>query len=732
MADRERELAILLKAKADVDSAFSQLKEQLAGAESAADDAARNASKSWEENLAKIRNASAIAFAGVAGSIGLVTKSFMEQEDAENRARAATQISGRSWDEYKGKVAGAAAELQAVTRFGDEQTLGVFADLTLLVGDADVAFDNLTATMDLAAGMKMDTASAARAMSLVLQGEAGMLGRVIPEFRNLKEVLGENATESERAEYMLSILGQKFKGLAEEDAKTLSGSLQGLKNDVGDVSEALGAAFAPTITALSQSIRPLAKDIGEWAGKHQMLVQIVGLGAAGLTGFLATASAIGLLLPSITRGLHSMNAALVFTRSLMLTIPGWGWAIGGATAVIALTAAIAGFESEVKDTPQKVEKVEDAFEQFSVAASDATGVVKEFGHVTAEELEKAATDNLIPGVSEFEEKVDKVTKSIARLNSTPLTPVIESPPDPVPVQLKWIPPEDTGEDPFGEFGANLTELDQIMTEAHEEGVDNRIKLDEWYYLQLGKRRQDAKQQFLEDTDFLRNTQAYAVNAMLNTEMTGAQKRDAIWNQFKASVASKIAQVTTKYIWDEITKQAITTKTAAIGMAASTSYTATEQANSAKRTGSFMAEAYAKLVAFYAWAGPLAPAFAVGTIGVAIAGIGAIIARAMGAMQFQEGGVVPGHGFGDRVPALLESGEFVVNRQAAQRNLPVLEAMNNGRSLRGGNNVSIAINLDGQGIPLQKRIEIRDLVEEMLPAAIERALDDRRFSVSYAS
>ncbi len=731
MADRERELAILLKAKADVDSAFSQLKEQLAGAESAADDAARNASKSWEENLAKIRNASAIAFAGVAGSIGLVTKSFMQQEDAENRARAATQISGRSWDEYKEKVAGAAAELQAVTRFGDEQTLGVFADLTLLVGDADVAFDNLTATMDLAAGMKMDTASAARAMSLVLQGEAGMLGRVIPEFRNLKDVLGENATESERAEYMLGILGQKFKGLAEEDAKTLSGSLQGLKNDIGDVAQALGAAFAPTITALSQSIRPLAKDIGEWAGKHQMLVQIVGFGAAGLTGFLATASAIGLLLPSITRGVQSMNAALTFTRTLLLTMPGWGWVALGTGAVLALAYAVSDFNENVGESPHKVIDFKEAIEEFTPAASDATAVIKDYTNA-AKGLGATMQKDAIPGVSEFEEVVEKVTESIIRLNSTPLKPVIESPPEPVPVQLKWIPPEDVGEDPLGEFGANLTELDQIMTEAHEQGVDNRNKLDEWYYNQLDQRSEEAKQKFLSDTDFLRNTHAYAVNAMLSTEMTGAQKRDAIWNQFKASVASKIAQVTTKYIWDEIAKQAITTKTAAIGMAASTSYTATETANSAKRTGSFMAEAYAKLVAFYAWAGPLAPAFAVGTIGVAIAGIGAIIARAMGAMQFQEGGIVPGRGFGDRVPALLESGEFVVNRQAAQRNLPVLEAMNNGRSLRGGNNVSIAINLDGQGIPLQKRIEIRDLVEEMLPAAIERALDDRRFSVSYAS
>src|SRR5690606_22319013 len=44
------------------------------------------------------------------------------------------------------------------------------------------------------------------------------------------------------------------------------------------------------------------------------------------------------------------------------------------------------------------------------------------------------------------------------------------------------------------------------------------------------------------------------------------------------------------------------------------------------------QAYATLVAFFAWSGPLAPALAAGVIGAAIAGIGSIASQALGAIR----------------------------------------------------------------------------------------------------
>ena len=48
-----------------------------------------------------------------------------------------------------------------------------------------------------------------------------------------------------------------------------------------------------------------------------------------------------------------------------------------------------------------------------------------------------------------------------------------------------------------------------------------------------------------------------------------------------------------------------------------------------------------------------------------------------------GGKVPGTGSGDKVPALLTPGEFVVKKQVSQKNSGFLSALNNG-SVKGFN------------------------------------------------
>ena len=47
-------------------------------------------------------------------------------------------------------------------------------------------------------------------------------------------------------------------------------------------------------------------------------------------------------------------------------------------------------------------------------------------------------------------------------------------------------------------------------------------------------------------------------------------------------------------------------------------------------------------------------------------------------KYAVGSEVPGIGMVDKVPALLTPGEFVVNKQATQSNLPLLQAINGGQ------------------------------------------------------
>jgi len=78
---------------------------------------------------------------------------------------------------------------------------------------------------------------------------------------------------------------------------------------------------------------------------------------------------------------------------------------------------------------------------------------------------------------------------------------------------------------------------------------------------------------------------------------------------------------------------------------------------------------------------IAPAgAAMGAAGAA----GAAARRGRPPLRRNMGGTIPGSGNTDTVPAMLTPGEFVVNKQATQQNLPILHAINDGQSLPGFN------------------------------------------------
>jgi hypothetical protein len=82
---------------------------------------------------------------------------------------------------------------------------------------------------------------------------------------------------------------------------------------------------------------------------------------------------------------------------------------------------------------------------------------------------------------------------------------------------------------------------------------------------------------------------------------------------------------------------------------------------------------------------------------------------IGAIRLQQGGLVPGTGNGDIIPAMLEPGEFVINRQAARNiGMGALSALNSGQ---GMGETNIEVNLD---IKTTQPIDERFVREKMMP------------------
>jgi TP901 family phage tail tape measure protein len=91
------------------------------------------------------------------------------------------------------------------------------------------------------------------------------------------------------------------------------------------------------------------------------------------------------------------------------------------------------------------------------------------------------------------------------------------------------------------------------------------------------------------------------------------------------------------------------------------------------------------------------------------------AAAMGAagtrgprVRRNRGGTIPGSGNTDTVPAMLTPGEFVVNKQATQDNLPLLKAINNGGKAPG---------FMAGGLAAMKQVSIRPLATQVGKSSI---------------
>lgn len=91
----------------------------------------------------------------------------------------------------------------------------------------------------------------------------------------------------------------------------------------------------------------------------------------------------------------------------------------------------------------------------------------------------------------------------------------------------------------------------------------------------------------------------------------------------------------------------------------------------------------------------------------------------GAIGFNEGGLVPGQGSGDRVPAMLEPGEFVVNKRAAAAHMGMLAQINQREPSFSGfasqantgavSNSSSTLNIDRRSINNSKSVRMGDVV-----------------------
>lgn len=418
----------------------------------------------WRARLDRVKNA-VFSIKGLFVGIGALaigrmigrffTGSVKVAEEASTiwaRLEANVNNAGVAYKDVLPEIQAVARELQNTTRYGDEDTAGALAELISTTSDYKGSLKELGTVLDFATAKKVDLATAAKLVGRAMIGDTSTLKRygVI-----VKE--GADAMET---------LREQFRGAAEVDGAKWSGRLARIRNEWGDVRQAVGEAIlgndeaAKSMGGLAEKLMELEKWIRENETAIQDLMSSMvsaGTGALTFTGAITRAMQAGAEYWAL-RGLdpQTRNAYLVETGAGA----GMRDIMRGDTSIEGLTKASIQNALELDEVLTRLGGTVDAGLLSNLEYSAA--VLREIG----ERLDKAIQDARsaapkrgggpgIPGIPEIEPRLaGKITEEVRRLG----TGFIEQGAAPITAFVKAL---QTGVDGVVEARARLQALRTI-------------------------------------------------------------------------------------------------------------------------------------------------------------------------------------------------------------------------------------------------------------------------------
>lgn len=207
------------------------------------------------ENLNVLKQGAAIVGTAIVGFAAAAIHAFKEQEQASNALSQSMVQQGIYTKDLKKSYDDMAGSLQKTTTYADEQITAAQAVLQSQIGQIPITEKLMKATLDLAAAKKIDLSTAAEMVGKTVGSETNALAR-----QGIQ--IDDNATKTEKLAMVTDALNKKFGGQAEAAAKGL-GSLEQLKNVVGDVAEKAGEVLSPAVTLVAQELIKLFTQMKE-------------------------------------------------------------------------------------------------------------------------------------------------------------------------------------------------------------------------------------------------------------------------------------------------------------------------------------------------------------------------------------------------------------------------------------------------------------------------------------
>jgi hypothetical protein len=200
---------------------------------------------------------------------------------------------GISYSDVRGELSGFFADMQRVTRFGDDALAQTMATLATATAALNPSIDQLqqwtSDVADFAEATGMSLEGASRIVARAVSGDVAALGRALPAYKDAIREIALIPDASERGREALALLREEFGGAAQAIAP-LDLALARVTNGMGDWREAIGDVLvqspeiATAMDALANQVDALALAFTQGAdGPSAMGQAIIAMTEAGIS-----------------------------------------------------------------------------------------------------------------------------------------------------------------------------------------------------------------------------------------------------------------------------------------------------------------------------------------------------------------------------------------------------------------------------------------------------------------
>lgn len=229
------------------------------------------------------------AYNALSSALGELMDIYAVQEQAEARLEQVIRSTGGAAGVTAEEMKAMASELQNVTTFGDEATIGAQSLLLTFTRIGSEVMPGATETvLNMSAALGQDLKSSAIQLGKALNDPTvgiTALQRVGVSFTESQkaqiQALQESGDIMGAQKIILAELNTEFGGMAEAIAQTSSGQLTQLSNQFGDLKEQLGqavfAALRPFFSVVASGIGYVQQFVAFLKPIHPILAPIVGV-----------------------------------------------------------------------------------------------------------------------------------------------------------------------------------------------------------------------------------------------------------------------------------------------------------------------------------------------------------------------------------------------------------------------------------------------------------------------